>query len=127
MRLRLAASGAVAPGVVWERYAELDRWPAWAPHIVRAEPAGARLAAGLTGRVFGPLGLHVDFVVDEVGDRRWRWTVRRGPLVVRLAHGVEPAGSGSRTWLELAGPAPVVVGYAPLAWWSIRRLVTLPA
>lgn len=126
MRVRLVAAGAVPPPVVWARYAELDRWPAWAPHIVRAEPAGARLAPGLAGRVVGPLGLHVDYVVDEVARPRWRWTVRRGPLVVRLAHGVQAAGSGSRTWLELAGPAPVVLAYAPLARWALHRLVTLP-
>ncbi len=127
MRLRLAASGPVPPAVAWERFADLDRWASWAPHIVRAEPVGARLAAGLAGRVVGPLGLHADFVVDAVGDREWRWTVRRGPLVVRLAHGVRPAGRGSRSWLELAGPAPVVAGYAPLAWYALHRLVTLPA
>lgn len=126
MRVRLAAAGAVAPTVAWERYAELDRWATWAPHIVRVEPAGARLAAGLSGRVFGPLGVHADFVVDAVGDREWRWTVRRGPLVVRLAHGVQAAGAGTRTWLELAAPAPVAVGYVPLGWWALHRLVTLP-
>lgn len=127
MELRLAASGPVPPAVAWERYARTELWPTWSPQIVRVEPAGARLATGLAGRVFGPLGVHVDFVVEAVGERDWAWTVRRGPLSVHLAHGVGPHGSGSRTWLVLTGPAPLVAGYVPLAKWALHRLVTRPA
>jgi hypothetical protein len=122
--VRISATGGVAADVAWRRYERLALWPTWAPQITRAEPAGATLTTGLRGRVYGPLGVHADFVVDEVGDREWRWTVTRGPLTVHLRHGVEPHGTGSRTWLEAA--APVLVPYAPLAWWAIRRLVTRP-
>jgi hypothetical protein len=126
MRLRLAASGGVSAAVAWERYARLELWPTWSPQLRRVDPPRAALAGGLTGQVYGPLGVRADFVVDHVGDREWKWTVRRGPLRVRLEHGVEGTACGSRTWLVLRGPAVVVLGYAPVAKWALHRLVTLP-
>lgn len=129
VRMTLAATGPVPAAVAWERYAELDRWPAWSPQLRRVEPAGAVLAAGLRGRVHGPLGVHADFTVTDLdpAGRTWRWTVRGGPLRLRLEHGVLAAGEGSLTWLVLWGPAPVLLGYAPLAAYALHRLVTLPA
>jgi Polyketide cyclase / dehydrase and lipid transport len=127
--LTLAASGDQSVAVVWERYEELDLWPTWSPYLRRAEPVGVRLRAGLTGRVFGPLGVRAHFTVRSVEPalRRWAWTVCVGPVAVRLRHGVDEAGFGSRAWLVLDGPSLVVLGYAPLARWALHRLVTLPA
>ena len=127
VRLRLVASGGVSATVAWERYARLELWPTWSPQLRRVDPPRARLATGLTGRVHGPLGVSLDFVVEHVGERDWRWTVSRGPLRLRLEHGVEATATGSRTWLVLRGAAPVVLGYAPVARYALRRLVTLPA
>jgi hypothetical protein len=86
--------------------------------------------------VVGPLGLAAGFKVADVDPaaRRWSWTVRRWPVVVDLAHGIDadaqagPDGRtpGSRAWLVLRGPAPVVTAYAPVAWYALHRLVTLP-
>ncbi len=78
-----------------------------------------------TGRVFGPLGVHLDFVVDAVDEatREWMWTVRRGPLRLVLTHGVIARGRGCETWLRVDGPLPVVAAYAPLARLALARLV----
>jgi hypothetical protein len=129
MLLTVAAAGGQSAAVVWERYERLELWPTWSPYLLRVEPAGARLRAGLTGRVFGPLGVRAYFTVQSVEPalRRWAWAVRLGPIKVRLEHGVDEASPGSRTWLVLDGPSPVVLGYAPLARWALHRLVTLPA
>ena len=127
VRVTLSATGPVPAAEAWRRYARLELWPTWSPQLRRTEPGGV-LTPGLTGRVYGPLGVHADFTVDrvDVPARCWAWTVRRGPLTVRLTHGVRSTTAGSRTWLLLDGPAPVVLGYAPLARYALHRLVTLP-
>jgi polyketide cyclase/dehydrase/lipid transport protein len=127
--LTLHASGPVAPAEAWERYAQPARWPTWAPQILGVRVPEPRLAAGLQGRVRGPLGLTLPFVVEAVDEaaRRWAWTVSAGPVRLHLLHWVSdgPDG-GSTTGLRITGPAPVVVAYAPLARLAIGRLVRLP-
>jgi hypothetical protein len=84
------------------------------------------LAAGVRGRVRGPLGVTLPFVVDTVDEaaRRWSWTVSLGPVRLHLLHWVADApDAGSTTGLRVSGPAPLVVGYAPLAQLAISRLV----
>jgi hypothetical protein len=66
------------------------------------------------------------FVVDTVDEaaRRWSWTVSLGPVRLHLLHWVtEGPDGGSTTGLRVSGPAPLVVGYAPLAHLAIGRLV----
>lgn len=123
--MTLAASGGARPDEAWDRYADLGRWSQWAPQINRVEATDDRLAPGLAGRVVGPFGAYLDFVVDGVDEtaRRWSWTVRRGPLRLRLEHSVTKRGGGSATSLRLDGPLPVVVAYAPVARLALRRLV----
>ncbi len=123
--LSLSAAGAADPAEAWERYARPERWAEWAPQIKRVSASGPRRVAGMTGRVHGPVGVHVDFVVDAVDEdaRRWRWTVRRGPLVLRLEHTVVARPRGCSTSLRIDGPLPIVVGYAPLARLALGRLV----
>jgi hypothetical protein len=121
------ASGSSNPDIAWERYAVPANWPTWAPQITGVEASAERLAPGMTGRVFGPLGVSAAFVVDAVDEaaKRWAWTVRRGPLTVRLQHGVRANGKGgSATWLSIDAPLPIAVGYVPLAYLAIRKLVT---
>jgi hypothetical protein len=124
--LTLHATGPLPPGEVWERYAVPARWPDWAPQITGVEVPVSRLAAGVRGRVRGPLGVTLPFVVDTVDEtaRRWSWTVSLGPVQVHLLHWVaEGPDGGSTTGLRISGPAPLVVGYAPLAQLAISRLV----
>ena len=122
----LHATGPLAPAAAWERYAEPARWPTWAPQITGVQVPVPRLAAGVEGRVRGPLGVPLPFVVESVDEvaRRWAWTVSAGPVRLHLAHWVSdgPDG-GSTTGLRTTGPAPVVLAYAPLEQWAIRRLV----
>ncbi len=124
--LTLHATGPLAPAEAWERYAEPARWPTWAPQITGVQVPEPRLRAGLEGRVRGPLGLVLPFVVESVDEvaRRWAWTVSAGPVRLHLVHWVSdgPDG-GSTTGLRIRGPLPVVLGYAPLAQLAIGRLV----
>jgi hypothetical protein len=124
--LTLHATGPAAPAEVWERYAVPARWPEWAPQITGVDVPVPRLVAGVEGRVRGPLGLALPFVVDAVDEaaRQWSWTVTLGPVRLHLLHWVaEGPDGGSTTGLRVDGPAPLVVGYAPLARWAIGRLV----
>ncbi len=120
------ATGPLPPDEVWERYAEPARWPTWAPQITDVQVPVARLAAGVTGRVRGPAGVTLPFVVESVDEaaRRWAWTVDAGPVRLHLLHWVSdgPDG-GSTTGLRTTGPLPVVAAYAPLAQLAIGRLV----
>jgi hypothetical protein len=122
-------TGAAPVAAVWERYAVPARWAGWAPHLrgveMPGDTRGGRIAPGLGGRVRGPLGLRVTFVVADVDERRrtWSWDVRLGPLRMHLRHGVDPDPGGAATWLAVRGPAPVVLAYLPVARVALRRLV----
>jgi polyketide cyclase/dehydrase/lipid transport protein len=125
-RVTLHATGPVAPAEAWERYAQPARWPQWAPQILGVQVPEPRLRAGLAGRVRGPLGVTLPFVVDSVDEaaRQWAWTVSAGPVRLHLLHWVaDGPGGGSTTGLRIDGPLPVVVPYAPLAQLAIGRLV----
>jgi hypothetical protein len=124
--LTLHATGPEAPAEVWERYADPARWPDWAPQITGVDLPAPRLVAGVRGRVRGPVGVALPFVVDAVDEaaRQWAWTVSLGPVRLHLLHWVaEGPDGGSTTGLRMDGPAPVVLGYAPLARVAIGRLV----
>jgi hypothetical protein len=124
--LTLHATGPEPPGEVWERYAVPARWPEWAPQITGVDLPVGWLAAGVRGRVHAPLGVALPFVVDSVDEaaRRWSWTVAVGPVRLRLLHWVaDGPDGGSTTGLRVRGPAPLVLGYAPLARWALGRLV----
>ena len=110
---------------VWERYARPATWPAWAPQIRHVQCRHDRLGIGSEGRVVGPLGLTVPFIVDDWNDadRRWTWTVRLGPVGLRLEHGVDSDRAGSSTFVRVHGPAPIVLPYLPVARLAVHRLV----
>lgn len=137
--LTLSAHGTASPEVAWERYADLDAWQTWSPQIQAVEADGRRIRDGLTGRVVGPLGVRVAFTVlavhevpgfpevpgfQEVPERDWTWRISL-PLRQRITmlHTVRPEGAGSATELRMTGPAPLLLGYAPLAQLALRKLV----
>ena len=121
----LQASGPADPETAWGRYLEPQGWPGWAPQITRVEASARRIAPGVTGRVFGPLWVSVDFVIERVEDsaRTWSWRVHRGPIALRLTHAVVATTTGCTASLSIEGPLPLVVGYAPLARFALTRLV----
>ena len=123
----LRAAGNADVDLAWERYAVPQLWATWSPQISRVETAAQRIAPGATGKVIGPVGTHVRFVIDDVdeAERTWTWRVRLGPVTLRLWHGVEARPGGCATTLRVHGPLPVVAGYAPLAQLALRRLVRL--
>ena len=122
---RVQVTGPARAVVVWERYAELDAWPTWAPQIRGVDADGARLAVGRTGVVRAVGGVRVRFVVTAVDEhaRRWSWIARVGPLTLALHHDVTATPSGTRAGLVLEGPAPLVTAYAPLTRLALARLV----
>ena len=69
------------------------------------------------------------FRIDAVDDtaRTWSWSVRSGPLRLSFDHGVDTAEQGtghvSTAWLVTHALWPVALGYAPVARYSLGRLV----
>jgi hypothetical protein len=129
LRLTISAAGRAEPKVVWDRYIHPDRWTEWSPQIHSVDCTDATLQAGSTGVVHGPCSVGVDFVVLDVDhqNRCWSWRVRSFGIGLTLDHGVagQPPGDndGSSTSLTITGPAPVVLGYAPIARVALGRLV----
>ncbi|MFR9801248.1 SRPBCC family protein [Pseudonocardia sp. RS010] len=139
MRTTIDASGPVSAPEAWDRYARPERRPEWAPYLLAVDASADRLVPGMTGRVRGPLRLSVPFTVTEVhepgetgpgdapaarpGTGSWAWDVRFGPIGLSLDHGVEPRGSGTRTWLTVDGPWPVLALLLPLARISLEMPV----
>ena len=136
VRTSISAVGAASPAVCWERYADLDRWSAWAPQITGVDAPERRLRAGLRGRVRAAGLLRIPFEVIAVDEqaRTWSWRVALGPVRLRRDHGVEAApepegepstaaGPGTRTWLVTTGPAPVVAPYTPIALVALHSLL----
>lgn len=125
--VRVAAGGPLDADAVWARYTAPAAWPGWAPHLRSVDYPHDVVRPGTAGRVTGVGGLVAVFRIDTVDEdeRTWSWSVRSGPLRLRLEHGVQDDGAtGSTAWVRVHGPRPVVLVYAPLARWSLGRLVT---
>jgi hypothetical protein len=128
--LRLSASGSLSADEVWERYTRPVWWPHWAPHIREVAYPEPVVTPGTTGRVTGVGGVVAVFRIDAVDDvaRTWSWSVRSGPLRLSFDHGVDHAepssGHASTAWLVTHALWPVAIGYAPVARYSLGRLVT---
>ena len=122
---RLSAVGSAEPALAWQRYAELGAWPTWSPQIIGVESSAARIALGVCGRVHVLGGLRLPFTITAHDERArtWSWVVRLGPVAMTLNHEVHAHPRGSGTVLVMEGPDPVLLGYAPLAWVALRRLV----
>ena len=95
------------------------------PPLSSTDPAPRRIAPGLRGVVVGPVGVQVPFevlAVDEA-EMTWTWRVRAASAELTLDHSVTPHRDGCRTDLTITGPAPLVIGYAPVARFALTRLV----
>lgn len=90
------------------------------------------IRAGSTGVVHAvhpAIGLKIPFEVTDFDESAmdWAWNARL-PLGVNLhlRHLVESApgrNGGSRTRLWVTGPAPIALGYLPVAQLALRALV----
>lgn len=125
MHRRVQVQGAASPGQAWERYERFDAWPRWAPHILRVEAGAERISPGVRGTVRGWGGLRVPFRIDAVdpGAGTWSWTVWVLGRSLQLHHDLTAGDGVTRAGLDLDGPALLVVPYAPLTRWPLRRLV----
>ena len=127
--LRLSASGSLPADEAWQRYTRPARWTEWAPHLREIDYSEPVIRPGTSGRVTGVGGVVAEFQIDAVDEkaRTWSWSVRSGPLGVSFDRGVNVAPSGldqlSTAWLVARGLWPVVLGYAPIARYSLGRLV----
>ena len=144
--MTVRANGPAAPAAVWDRYVRPQRWSEWSPQIGSVDYPGEIIAAGGTGVVHGPCGVSVRFEIDDVDHnaRQWSWRVKVAGIAMSLGHSVAPAesesesgadgsatsattqaadGGGTTTTLVIEGPAPIVVGYAPIARIALERLV----
>jgi len=122
----IAAVGPADPELVWDKYIHPERWSEWSPQINGVDSADSPVRAGSRGRVRGPLGVGVDFEVLGVDHEKrcWEWrVVLLGGICLTLGHAVERRGSGTRTTLDISGPPPIVLGYAPVAYLALTRLV----
>ncbi|MEZ0166736.1 SRPBCC family protein [Kineococcus sp. LSe6-4] len=113
--MRLSVRGTRPAAAVWADYAQITRWPVWAPHLTSVEADADRIAVGVTGRVHGgpvPLPFRVTAVDEDA--MTWTWRV----LGIELVHAVRAVPGGCLTTFH--GPAP----YLPVAWFALRRLVS---
>jgi hypothetical protein len=122
---RVEVSGPVGTDVAWERYADLDAWPTWAPQIRTVEADGRRLAVGRSGTVHVVGGLRVPFVITAVDEVRltWSWIARLGPLTLTLHHDLQRSSGSTTAGLVLEGPTLLVAAYGPLTRAPLTRLV----
>ena len=125
MKLTVAASGTAEPDVVWDRYVHPARLSEWSPQIRSVDYPDPTIATGGRGTVHGPCGVGVAFEILAVDtdNHCWTWRVTVAGITVVLGHDVFPQETGSRTTLNISGPAPVVIGYAPIARIALSRLV----
>jgi hypothetical protein len=126
MRTTLTVTGSADPALVWRRYESFSLWSTWSPQISEVITPTPRIAAGVNGLVVGPLGVRVPFQVTSVDSEAmvWAWHVRFGPVHATLEHAVRAVPGGTATDLVIDGPAPVVLGYRPLAGIALGRLVS---
>lgn len=124
--LRLSATGALPPGHAWARYTEPRRWSTWSPHIREVDYPHEVIEPDTVGRVTGIGGIVAVFRIESVDHeaRAWSWSVRSGPLRLAFEHGVDDADGGSEAWVVIHALWPIILGYAPVARWSMGRLVT---
>jgi hypothetical protein len=132
MKMTIGATGRAAVDEVWDRYIHPQRWSEWSPQISSVDCSDDTIRAGSTGTVHGPCGIGVDFEVQQVDHEKrcWSWRVHAALVTLQLVHGVQAhpqdgAGDadGSSTTLDISGPPPIVIGYAPIARIALGRLV----
>ncbi|MET3805007.1 hypothetical protein ABIB25_002007 [Nakamurella sp. UYEF19] len=134
----ISAAGLAPAALVWERYTRPALWSTWSPQIARVDCVDEVIRAGSTGVVHAihpTLGLKIPFEVTDLDEASmdWAWNARL-PLGVTLhlrhlvetvpgAESVPGVRGSSRTRLWVTGPAPIALGYLPVAQLALRALV----
>jgi hypothetical protein len=134
----VGADSAATPAAVWALLAVPARWPAWSPHIRRADshPGPVEVGDEVRVRSYGPVAVRTRITRVDDG-RRWDFRVLSVPSPWRLeaAHAVVARDAGSRVvvGMRLSGPGTPLLGiaflnaYRPLAALAVRRLARLAA
>jgi len=126
VKLSTGVTGRAPAPLVWERYVKPALWSSWSPQISAVECRDAVLRVGTVGVVHTAPGLKIPFEVTEFDSENmvWAWNARL-PLSIQLSlrHSVHAVAGGARTVLQVSGPAPVVLGYLPLARLALWLLV----
>jgi hypothetical protein len=127
LRRHLTVRGPRPTADVWDSYMRPQRWPHWSPQIRSVDYPTETLQPGGVGVVHGPAGVRARFrviAIDAGGPvRSWTWSVGVGGLRFVLRHTVEGVSGGTVAGLTVEGFAPAVLGYLPIAWLALRRLV----
>lgn len=125
MKLSIGATGPADPDVVWNRYLRPENWREWSPQISSVRYPGSEISDGGRGRVNGLCGIGLAFEVLYVDteNRCWTWRVKPVGVDVVMTHAVLATDGGTRTTLEIDGPLPIILGYAPIARIALGRLV----
>jgi hypothetical protein len=98
----------------WARFAQIERWPEWAPHITDAtlSPAG-RLGPTSTGALrIRRLGWSAFRMTVWEPERRWLWQGSVLGSTVIYEHRFEPDGDAATTFewtVSLQGPLAFLV------------------
>ena len=118
------------PGLVWDVFSDVERWPAWTPSMTRLEALdGAVLAVGNRYLIDQPRMPRLTWTVTEVDPgTSWTWVQRSPGGVTSARHDVTPAGP-TRTLVEQRieqhGVGAVLMG--ALMRRMIRRYLDLEA
>jgi len=112
------------PEDAWALISATDTWPLWGPSVSAVEPASARLALGMRGRVRTPLGLWIPFTITGFDPpHSWAWSVLSIPAT---SHAVAPAPGGCRVSFDVPAPAFPYLAVCRLALERIATLLETP-
>ena len=129
MKVSVSATGPADPDAVWDRYIHPARWSDWSPQIRSVDYPEKSLTTAGSGKVHGPCGVAITFEVLAIDSetRCWSWRVMIRGISLTLDHDVRAKEfkgvTGTLTTLDINGPAPLVLGYAPIARLALSRLV----
>lgn len=102
----------VPRALAWQRLADVERWPEWAPHITAAELSPGPLGPASTGWLkLRGLGRNAFRMTAWDPPNEWTWEGGvAGTRVVYVHRFVEDAGDTSLEWVvSLHGPlAPLI-------------------
>jgi uncharacterized membrane protein len=103
------------PSVVWETFADVERWPAWTASVTSLRALdGADLETGARFEIKQPRFPRLTWTVTEVDPgRSWTWRSKTVGNTTLASHWVEAQADGStlvRQRIDQRGPGGVLFG-----------------